>query len=119
MVESLSYQNPIIIVFGVGAAVVAGFKHGTFVEVAKLIRDWSGIRRQREADIAKTQAETREINARASRVELEAELRRKLSPLSTRAPSVADIEPSSDQLAAINRLADSSVTVEVVEDDDE
>lgn len=119
VVESLTYQNPITIVFEVGAVVgiagiaVAAIRYGTFVEFAKIIRDWSGIRRQREANTAKTQAETREINARSSRIELETELRRQRAPLAVRVPAVAEVEPTGDQLDAIGRLLEFDITVEV------
>jgi hypothetical protein len=124
VVESLTYQNPITIVFevgtalGIGGVTYAGFRFGTFVEFAKLIRDWSGIRRQREANSAKTQAEAREINARASRIEAETEFRRQRAPLAARVPAVAEVEPTSNQLDAIIRLADSNVGVEVEDDED-
>ncbi|MHB1524637.1 MAG: hypothetical protein ACYCYB_11870 [Candidatus Dormibacteria bacterium] len=117
VVESLTYQNPIIIVFGIEAAIAAGFKYGTFVEFAKLIRDWSGIRHQRNAQIEKTQAETREINARASRIEFGTEWRRKMASLAIHVPAVGEVEPTSDQLDAIGRLANSDFKVE--EHDDE
>lgn len=123
VVESLTYQNPITIVFEIGSAVgasaiiVAGFKYGAFVEFAKLIRDWSRTRRQSDVDIERTRAETREINARANRIELETELRRKMAPLKVRVPAIGDVEPTDDQLDAIGRLADSDLKVE--EEDDE
>ncbi len=119
IVESLTYQNPIIIVFGIGAVIAAGFRYGTFVECAKLVRDWSGMRRQRDAEIERTQAETREINARASRIELETEFRRRMAQLAIRVPSVSDVEPTGDQINAIGRLADSDFEVEVEEDNEQ
>jgi hypothetical protein len=117
IVESLAYQNPLeVVILFVGGAAAAGCKYGTFVEILKVIRDWSGARGQAHANAEKTKAETREINARASQTELETEIRRKLAVHAVTHPELGKLEFSQDELSALRRLSAAETDV-VIEDD--
>lgn len=138
-VERLTYENPIeLILIGVaGALTGAGFKFGTFTELAKLIRDWSSekqvseskareaaaaaaqaeVRVQRErADIARTEAETRELHARASKTEIEAEIMRRFALQGNRVEDLIEAGLAPREIQAVAQLAAGTVDVEIDED---
>lgn len=130
-VEFASYRNPLEVVLIVsGALTAAGFKFGTFTELARMIRDWSAEKRQAElraerdaiglnrdrAEIEKVMAETREINARASKAEIEAEVLARFARQTGRADELVQAGIGPRELEAISRLSSSSIEVEVDED---
>jgi len=137
-VERLSYQNPIeLVLIGVGGLLTgAGFKFGTFTEIAKLIRDWSADKQERQdqarqaradadraelgslrerAEINRIEAETREINSRASRDEAEAEVLRRYAALGGRVDDVIEAGLGPRELLAMAQLTAGAVEVEVDE----
>lgn len=137
-VERLSYQNPIeLVLIGVGSLVTAaGFKFGTFTEMAKLIRDWSADKQERQdqarqtranadraelgslrerAEIERTDAETREINARASKAEAEAEVLRRYARQGGRVEDLIEAGLAPRELQAMAELTAGTVEVEVDE----
>lgn len=117
IVESVSYNNPYEVVLIVAAGLLgAGCKYGTFVELLKLVRDWSTAQEQARATINRTEAESREINARASKTELETEILRKLSTQGSSAPELAQLNLSEREIDAIRHLSSSSTEVTVDED---
>ena len=139
-VERLSYQNPIeLVLIGVGSLVTAaGFKFGTFTEIAKLIRDWSTDKQERQdqarqtranadraelgslrerAEIERTEAETREINARASKAEAEAEVLRRYALQGGRVDDLIEAGLAPRELRAMADLTAGTVEVEVDENE--
>lgn len=137
-VERLTYENPIeFILIGVaGVLTGAGFKFGTFTELAKLIRDWSAekqanqakareatavaeqaeVRVQRErADVARTEAETRELHARASKAEVEAEIMRRYALQGNRVDDLVEAGLAPRELQAMAQLTAGAVDVEIDE----
>lgn len=136
-VERLSYQNPIeLVLIGVGLLTATGFKLGTFTEIAKLIRDWSAEKQERQdqarhtranadraelgavrerAEIERTEAETREINARASKAEAEAEILRRYAAQGGRLDDLIEAGLAPRELQAVAQLTAGTVEVEVDE----
>ncbi len=137
-VERLSYENPLeLILIGVaGVLTGAGFKFGTFTELAKLIRDWSADKREREAqarqaaanarraevqvrreeaEVDRTRAETREIDARASKAEVEAEILRRYALQGNRVDDLVEAGLAPRELQAVAQLSSATVEVEVDE----
>lgn len=137
-VERLTYSNPIeLVLLGVGGLLTgAGFKFGTFTELAKLIRDWSSekersaaeareaaavadqaeIRVDRErSDVARSEAETREILARASKTEMEAEILRRYAVQGNRIDDLVEAGLASPEIEAMASLSAAAVDVEIDE----
>lgn len=137
-VERLNYENPLeLVLIGVtGFLTAAGFKFGTFTELAELIRDWSADKREREAqvkqaaadalraevqvrreeaEVRRTDAETREINARASKAEVEAEVLRRYALQGNRVDDLVAVGLAPRELQAIAQLTAGTVDVEVDE----
>lgn len=139
-VERLTYENPIeLILIGVAGVVTsAGFKFGTFTELAKLIRDWSAekqanqsrareaaavadqaeVRVQRErAEVARTEAETRELSARATKAEIEAEIMRRYALQGNRIDDLVDAGLAPRELQAVAQLTAGAVELQIDEQD--
>ena len=137
-VQRLTYENPIeLVLIGVaGVLTGAGFRFGTFTEIAKLIRDWSAekqtnqakareaaavaaqaeVRVQRErADVARSEAETRELLARASKAEIEAEIMRRYARQGNRVDDLIEAGLAPRELQAVAQLAAGAVDVEIDE----
>lgn len=133
VVESLTYQSPLEVVLIVAGTIAtgAGFKFGTFTELAKLIRDWSADKRQSEvrvnqaearverehAQAEKTRAETREILAQASKTELETELLRRFASQTNRLDDLVEAGVMPRELQAVAQLTSADVEVELTEDE--
>lgn len=136
-VERLAYENPVeVILIGVGLLTGAGFKFGTFTDIAKLIRDWSAdkdenrarareaaavadqaeirVRRER-AEVERTEAETRELHARASKAEVEAEILRRYALQGNDIDDLVAAGLAPQELEAMAQLSAGSVEVEVDE----
>jgi len=126
-VERLSYENPIeLILVGVGGLLAgAGFKFGTFTDLARLIRDWSADKRRAEvhvereqAEVDRTRAEIRELDARASKTEVETEVLRRYALQGNRVDDLVEAGLAPRELRAIAQLSSvSAVDVEATDDD--
>lgn len=138
-VERLTYENPVeLILIGVGVLTGAGFKFGTFTELAKLIRDWSSEKQLNEArareaaaqaeqaevrveneraSVERTRAETRELHARANKAEIEAEVMRRYALQGGRADDLVRAGLALREIEAIAQLTTGEVEVETDEDD--
>jgi hypothetical protein len=115
VIESVSYRSPFEVILIVTAGLLgAGCKYGTFVELLKLARDWSMTRAQAQANVEKTTAEAREINARASKTEVETAILRELAARGVSASDLAQLNLSEREVDAIRRLSTpgTEVTVE-------
>jgi hypothetical protein len=124
-VERLSYENPLeVILIGIGVVTGAGFKFGTFTELAKLVRDWSVEKRQGEgrvtreaAEVDRTRAETRELNARASKAELETEILRRYALQGNRLGDLVEVGLAPRELQAVAQLTAANIDLQINENE--
>jgi multidrug resistance efflux pump len=95
------------------------------------MRDWSADKRQAEirvrqasvniehdeAEIGRIQAQTREINARASKAELETELLRRFAAQTNRVDALVEAGVTPRELQAVAQLTSADMAVEFTEDE--
>lgn len=117
-VGSLHYENPLdLVLLGVAGVIGAGFKYGTFVELVKLLRDWSIDKDHARANVEKTRAETREANARASQIEFETQLRKAAATqLQGTPPELLEAAFDGLEIEALRGLSRTAIEMTVDED---
>lgn len=115
-VERLVYENPFEIVLVIAVLGVAGLKYGSFVEFARLIRDWSADKQSRQHEANLKKADVRVRNAEASKAEAGPEVAWRFANQTSRIDDLEKAAPTDEETGAMSRTSDLDVEIRLDED---